>query len=156
MEDGIQRALRSGGRAALGSIGPITATLGLHFAVAATLAWAVAPIVNQTYAWRPFSILDLRALMGAWGEVAGQSAMAWALLAVVGAAVLRRRSAAWLAGSAALVAFLATAGALSAIAADGAAAPAVGAALAALLLVPASATATFLSRALRRRSAALA
>ncbi|MFA4840278.1 MAG: hypothetical protein WC580_01055 [Agrococcus sp.] len=155
MEDGRQRVLRSGGRAALGSIGPIAATLGLHFVVAATLTWAIAPVIAQTYAWRPFSILDLRALVGAWGALAGPATMTWALLAVAGAALLGRRSARWLVGSAAIVA-VASAVAVGATPADGIAAPAAGAALAALLLVPASATATLVSRALRRRSAALA
>lgn len=155
MEDGRQRVLRSGGRAALGSIGPIAATLGVHFVVAATLTWAIAPVIAQTYAWRPFSILDLRALMGAWGALAGPTTMAWALLAIAGAAMLRRRSARWLVGSAAIVALM-SAVAVTVASADGAAAPATGAVLAALLLVLASATATLVSRALRRRSAALA
>ncbi len=158
MTHGTQEPLRRGGRAALGSIGPIAATLGVHFVVAATLTWVVAPVVAETYVWRPFSILDLRALIGSWGELAGSTAMAWALLVVTGAAVLRPRSGAWLVGSAAIVAVLTSAFALviALTAADGASATTGGAALAALLLVPASATATLVSRLLRRRAAALA
>lgn len=152
MMAGRRHRLRSGRRAALGSIGPVAATLALHFAVSATLTWAVAPLLTETYLWRPFSSRDLRTLVGAWGAVAGLPALVWAVLAVVGTAALRRRSPAWLAGSAALVAVAASFVAVLLAAVGGAPAP--GGAIAALLLVPASAATTLVGRAIRARAPA--
>lgn len=149
---GRRRRRRSGSRAVLGSIGPIAATLALHFAVSATLTWAVAPLLTETYVWRPFSSRDLRTLMGTWGAVAGGPALVWAVLAVVGAAVLRRRSPAWFAGSAAFVAVAASFAAVLLAAVGGAPAP--GGAIAAVLLVPASAATTLVGRAIRARAPA--
>ena len=153
MMAGRGHRLRSGRRAALGSIGPVAATLALHFAVSATLTWAVAPLLTETYVWRPFSARDLRTLIDAWEAVAGLPALVWAVLAVVGTAVLRRRSPAWFAGSAALVAVAASLVAVVLAVVSGGP-PALGGAIAALLLVPASATTTLVGRAIRARAPA--